>query len=317
MKTRVLLVACILAALVLDTGVARGSERAERGCRETAGGYTCFYGPYEVGPDGKEILKIVPAPDEEGYICFARATLVDRANEPLSRHMVHLHHAVWVNPVAEDLTCSSPFGERFFASGKERTAMDLPAGYGYHWSNEANPNSPYYGAKGWGMTAHLDGMHGMTHKGVFLRLRMKFTPASEGDLVPTRALWIDVNGSCTLNPTFDVVKGSGSDGRYKKSATLDMPVSGNVIGMAGHLHDGGLRLTLRNQTAREKVFTSRARYEDSRRWFLTGMTSFYGTPGKTLSAGDDLKLTAVYDSSRNWDDVMGIMMGALVVDEDP
>ncbi len=302
--------------LVAPGAPATASERIARGCHETAGGYTCFYGPYEVGPAGNEIAKLVSAPDEAGYITFARTTLVNRRNEPLSRHMVHLHHAVWVNPVAEDLTCSNPFGERFFASGKERTPMDLPAGHGYFWSNEAAPNAwPYFGAKGWGMTAHLDGMHGMTHDGVFIRLRMRFVPASEEQLIPTRALWLDVNGSCTTNPTFDVVKGSGTDGRYKKNATMDMPVSGELIGMAGHLHDGGLRLTLRNQTTQEKVFTSRALYEDSRRWFLTGMTSFYEVPGRTLTAGDDLELTAVYDSTHNWNDVMGIMLGALVVDE--
>ena len=294
-------------------GEERGVKRVERGCHATQAGYTCFYGPYEVGPDGHEVLRIVPAPNADGYITDARATLVDRDNDELSAHMVHLHHAVWINPAADDLTCGRLPGDRFFGSGKERTPMHLPDGYGYYWANEASSAWPYSGTKGWALTAHLDGMHGMTHNGVFLRLRMGFTRSSDATLTPIRPVWIDVSGSCTPNPTCDVEKGSGANGRFKKSATLDMPISGEFIGMSGHLHDGGLRLRLANQTTNERIFTSRALYEDrDYPWFLTGMTSFYEVPGRSVDAGDDLRLTAVYDSTHNWDDVMGIMLGALV-----
>ena len=321
MLFRSLAAALTLIGTVVSPSVARPASaeegapqgpRVERGCRVTEAGYTCFYGPYEVGPGGHEVLRIVPAPNAEGYITDARATLVDRDNDELSRHMVHLHHAVWANPVADDLTCDW-MPDRFFGSGKERTPMHLPDGYGYYWANEASSAWPYSGKKGWGLTAHLDGMHGMTHDGVFIRLRMGFTRSSDATLTPIRPFWIDVNGSCTTNPVFDVAKGSGTDGRFKKSATLDMPVSGEFIGMAGHLHDGGLRLRLANQTTHERVFTSRALYQDrDYPWFLTGMTSFYEAPGRAVDAGDDLRLTAVYDSTHNWDDVMGIMLGALV-----
>lgn len=45
------------------------------------------------------------------------------------------------------------------------------------------------------------------------------------------------------------------------------------------------------------------------------MTSYSQTPGIEVAAGNELRLTAVYDHSQNWTDVMGIMIGALVVDE--
>ena len=310
-RTRAALVvaAAILAVAGIPTSAA-ASTVVERGCHETPLGYTCFYGPFEVGPSGWEKTKMVPAPNEAGYITYARGTLVDRHNEPLSRHMVHLHHAVWLNPVANDLTWPE-IPERFFATGKERTAMDLPAGYGYYWSNGTNPGWPYYGKRGWGMTAHLMGMHGMTHKGVFIRLRLGFEGSSAA-LTPTRALWLDVNGSQTFDPTFDVAKGSGDNGRFKISDTLDAPVSGELIGAAGHLHDGGIRLTLRNATQNEHIFTSRALYEDDQRWFLTGMESWYDEQGVSIVEGDDLEVTAVYDDTHNWDDAMGIMLGAFV-----
>ena len=46
-----------------------------------------------------------------------------------------LHHAVWTSQWRRDATCGSSWlglaGERFFASGDERTAITLPSGYGY------------------------------------------------------------------------------------------------------------------------------------------------------------------------------------------
>ena len=309
----------LVAGLVTSAGgaPARGEPaRAEAGCHETSRGYTCFYGPYDVDEDGLAVPpSLVPAPNEEGYITDARAAVVDARSDRISRHVIHLHHAVWVNPVEDDVTCAALPGDRFFASGKERTPMHLPDGIGYHWANEASPDWPYNGNKGWGMVAHLDSMHQLSHDNVYIRLRMGFTPSSEETLDEMRPVWIDVNGSCTANPTFDVPKG-GSDDRFRLSDRLDMPLSGRFVGMAGHLHDGGLRLRLRNDTTGQRIYTSRARYEDdSYRWFLTTMTSFYDDPGIAVSEGDELELTAVYDSSRRRRDAMGIMLGALVEDE--
>lgn len=288
--------------------------KSQAGCHETARGYTCFYGPYYVGAEGLEVgPALVQTPNEAGYITSARAAVVDKGNERMSPHEIHLHHAVWVNPVEDDATCGSLPGDRFFASGKERTKMNLPDGYGYHWTNEASSSWPYNGQKGWGMVAHLDSMHGTEHEDVYIRLRMGFTPDSEAaGMDAIRPVWIDVNGSCTVNPIFDVQK-MGTDSRFRKSDTLDMPLGGRFIGMAGHLHDGGLRLKLSNETTGQEIFTSRALYEDPFfKWFLTDMTSFYDDPGIAVDEGDEVKITAVYDSSRRREDAMGIMMGALV-----
>jgi hypothetical protein len=91
-----------------------------------------------------------------------------------------------------------------------------------------------------------------------------------------------------------------------------MPLGGEFVALGGHLHDGGKKLVLARAATGEEVFTSRARYDLGRRpWFLTRMTSFSGTPGKPVSAGESLVLTAVYSAKRRWEDVMGIMVGML------
>ncbi|MGH2729286.1 MAG: hypothetical protein ACRDJI_01615, partial [Actinomycetota bacterium] len=228
---------------------------------------------------------------------------------------VHLHHAVWLNPAREDLTCESYAGlapnyDRFFATGKERTKVVLPAGYGYFWSNEPAPEYPSIDPF-WALVAHLDGMHGSSD--VYIQFDISFVPeAAATGIVDARPVWLDVR-NCSADPIFDVAKGSGVHGKYRERWDYTIPIGGDFVFMGGHLHDGGLKLKLRNNTAGTNIFTSTAAYAKKKEpWYLTSMSTFSGVPGMGVSAGDELRLTAVYDSTHNWEDVMGIMVGMLV-----
>ena len=288
------------------------SGKLQEGCAQTETGYVCHHGPIDV-PTG-EMVQVDDAftpPDAAGYLTTMRATLVDANGDPIAHHMVHLHHAVWLNPNKTDSTCSSfggfPNWDRFFATGKERTKMVLPEGFGYFWDNQPNSFSetPF-----WGMSAHLDGMHGA--EDVFIRLKVDFVPAEEAEgISDIDPYWFDVV-NCTMNPVFDVAKGSGKRNIYKKTWSYVMQETGRFISFGGHLHDGGLRLALRNKSTDEGIFTSRAIYgRASEPWYLTKMTSYSGS-GFSVSEGDELSLTAVYDSTHRWRDAMGIMVGAFV-----
>lgn len=312
----------VLAVATLTT-VATGSQvaalpggQSPTWCEKTERGYRCMYGPVVVGADEEvQIMAGSAAPSEAGYITSARATLVDAAGDPIAHHMVHLHHAVWLNPTERDLTCDDyegvfPNYERFFATGKERTRFRLPDGYGYFWSNQVpqpyTQSSPY-----WVLIAHLDGMHGSND--TFIQLNLDFTPAERGELTDIRPVWLDVR-NCSSDPVFTVHRGSGRNGRFTERWSYQMPVGGRFVFMGGHLHDGGLRLGLRNASDEQSIFTSRALYERPREpWYLTKMTSVVTAEGIAIDAGDRVTLAAVYDSTKRWEDVMGIMVGALVV----
>jgi hypothetical protein len=262
-----------------------------------------------------ETVTAVAAPPEAGYITSGRATLVDGDGARVSHHMVHLHHAVWLNPAREDLTCESYAGvapnyDRFFATGKERTKLELPPGHGYHWSNEAPPGYEGYDPF-WVLVAHLDGMHGSSD--VYIQFDVDFVPDADAvGIVDVRPVWLDVR-NCSLDPVFTVAKGSGAHGTYRERWDYSMPIGGNFVFIGGHLHDGGLKLKLRNITTGTKVFTSTAGYaKEKDPWYLTSMSTFSGVPGVGVSAGNELRLTAVYDSTHRWEDVMGIMVGMLV-----
>jgi hypothetical protein len=251
-----------------------------------------------------------------------RATLVDGSGRKIAHHMVHLHHAVWVNPTKQDMTCEgfeigngiSVDVDRFFATGKERTKVVFPEGYGYYWNNGTaygQPN-PF-----WFLAAHLDGMHGSSE--TFIRLNLDFIPEAEAaGMIDVKPVWLDVR-NCSQDPVYDVVRRPARR-THKEVWPYAMPEAGRFISMGGHLHDGGKRLVLRNRTTRSHIFTSRGVYGmRSDPWYLTGMTSTSGLPGVPVAAGDELVLTSVYDSTHRWKpgsryswrDVMGIMVGYL------
>ena len=281
-------------------------------CLQTSFGYRCMVGPFNVG-EGEmlETMTGVAAPSEKGYFTSMQARLVDSEGDKLGHHSVHLHHAVWLNPYKEDMTCdefdgSLPDFDRFFATGKESTKVDLPSGYGYLWdpqiSQPATQSAPW-----WALIAHLDGMAGAPD--VFIQFDLSFVPANKRKLTPVKTVWLDVR-NCRSDPVYDVPRNTSARVHHK-SWTYRMPRSGRFVFLGGHLHDGGLRLALTNRSSGRKVFTSRPTYGMAgERWYLTKMSTYSRAPGMKVARGDLLRLTAVYDSTHRWKDVMGIMVGA-------
>lgn len=306
---RLAITLAVMIAGVITTSPAATAD-VTAGCHASDGGYTCFYGPITVRRGTPAVpergIDIVGAPSNAGYITWARATLVYAGGRPVLHHAVHLHHAVWLNPQQPDMTCVEPYQwpERFFASGKERTKIAMPDGYGYRWT----------GGSHWYLNYHLDSMHG-THR-VFVKLKLGFVPQSETTgITGIRPVWLDVD-NCA-DSEFDVPR-DPAPGPNKRTWSFTMPEGGRFVTLAGHLHDGGRRLKLRNATTDQPMFTSRAIYEY--RWNLKAMTTYSNDVGVQVAAGDALELTSVYNDTRDgpgelaWPDVMGIMVGAFVTE---
>ena len=316
MRRPALLIAVVLVAGSVALGASTPVDRVrvEEGCTPTAGGYRCLAGPIEVrkgAPAVTPVADLIDAVPESGFITAMRATLLDPQGNAVPRHAVHLHHAVWLNPTRRDMTCDG-FPDRFFATGKERTRIALPAGYGYRWSNEALPPPYSHLSHKWLLNYHLDAMHKSRYE-VYIRLDLDFTPDAEAaDTSDITPVWFDVD-NCS-DSEFNVPKNGGTRGKYKTTWDFEMPDTGRFVAMAGHLHDGGIKLKVRNRTQKETVFVSHPTYSKRDRWDLRKMSSFSDASGPTVAAGDELRLIAVYDDSRSWRRVMGIMIGAFVPD---
>ena len=163
-----------------------------------------------------------------------------------------LHHVVNMNFSRPDVTCRpSLFGdainllglveggnERWFASGNERTVMELPDGYGY-----------YVGAGDeWGLIVDVMNMMGMARSYEF---KYTFEWVSSAERV--RPVWLDID-QCS-DSEVDTPAGY-SDIHYTWNSTLN----GRIVAIGGHVHDQGIGQTVRNATTGEMICDSRAGY---------------------------------------------------------
>ena len=215
-----------------------------------------------------------------------------------------LHHVVFAKIGAPDYTCPGTHAQRFFAEGEEHYAMSMPDGYGY--PNKASDH--------WGLLAMLMNHLPDTHT---VWVRYTVTYATGEQLRPVKPIWLDMN-NCKADPIYDIPGTGGPGSTYSRRVDLTMPESGRLLTAGGHMHGGGMRLELSDQTCGRTLFTSQPSWNGPIPLPLlhepgpTKMSSFQSPLGIPVAAGDDLRLTAVYDNSRPHTRVMGIMIAYLV-----
>jgi plastocyanin len=245
-------------------------------------------------------------PSVDGYITYFKPDLVRKNGEVPPVDVIHLHHAVWLvdfNPT--------------FAAGEEKTILRAPKGYGWTYTTKQR----------W-LLNHM--IHNLTPNDdkVWVQWTIGFVPkgsrAAEG-IRPVSTRWMDVEG-LQAYPVFDVLRGSGGDGRFTYPNEAQNPYAGRrrprnewivdrdttAVGTAGHVHPGGLYTDLYVERDGRKVhlFRSRAKYYEPAgpvSWDVS-MTATPENWRVKLKAGDKVSLTATYDTRRgSWYESMGIM----------
>jgi hypothetical protein len=96
-----------------------------------------------------------------------------------------LHHAVFTSQWRPDPSCAGSWlglaGERFFASGDERTAISFPAGYGYRVR--------YYDS--WNLLVDLMN-HSTEAKTVYVQVTFTIRPSWES-VARLKPVWLDID----------------------------------------------------------------------------------------------------------------------------
>jgi hypothetical protein len=196
------------------------------------------YGPYSVPANGaihnSPINFSAPPPCTNCYVTDVIPNLVydgDPNNATGTTANLNngamLHHFVLINPQNQDAVCPSglqgQLGERWFASGNERTHMHLPKPYGYFNTNA-----------GWVLIPHIVNKSGVA-KSLSIDVMYRYRSASD-TTQPTpqaaRPLWLDIDG-CGDSEYTILASPSYSDTHVSWTST----VSGRMIGIAGHQHD--------------------------------------------------------------------------------
>jgi hypothetical protein len=218
-----------------------------------------------------------------------------------------LHHAMFAAQSSgkSDVTCAGKgpglLGERFFASGNERTPVDLTSlPYGYKVNSSET----------WNMVFDLMNWATTSQK-VKIRMTWKYaTGTDHTSRAALRPVWLDI-AQCTLNSYYSPGFGL-QDAHYDWKSTF----GGKVIAAAGHIHDHGVNIEITNETKKSLICNSVATtggpgyvtHLDGRS-HVSGMNVCTGNPVATITKGDTIRLHSIYnigETHHTVEDAMGI-----------
>jgi hypothetical protein len=206
-----------------------------------------------------------------------------------------LHHAVWTSQWRTDATCGNQWlglaGERFFASGDERTAVRFPAGYGYRvrWYDS------------WNLLVDLMN-HTAASQTVYVKVTFTYRP-SWASVKPLKPVWLDID-QCG-DSEYSIPAGPSDTHR---DWTVNVP--GKVVAMLGHVHGHGVAVEATNESrGSASICRSVATLDPTDVHRVAAMSTCVADPVATLAQGEVVRLHSEYNSTHAADDVMGIMLG--------
>ena len=264
---------------------------------------TILYGPFTIpagsmdvpGQLNNRLMFGVQRPCSNCYITsfapdlvYADGTRADMETGPM------LHHAVWTSQFRSDATCSGSWlglaGERFFASGNERTPIALPDGFGYRvrWYDS------------WNMLVDLMN-HDAEQKTVYVQVTFTYRPASDS-VTAVRPVWLDID-QCR-DSEYSIPAGP-SDTHWDWKVN----VPGTVVAMVGHVHGHGVAVEATNESrGGQSICKSVATLDPVDPHRVLSMSPCTGERLARLKAGQIVRLHSMYNSRHAADDVMGIML---------
>jgi len=214
-----------------------------------------------------------------------------------------LHHVGYWNTARSDFLCPNN-EEHIFGAGGEMNDWPALPGFGYRVRK--------------GERIRIGTMfHNPTdtgHPSSYIEVKVEYRrPAPEGpQLRSVYPTWFDVQ-KCGR---------SGYDlkpGRNVTTGDFNVPYSGTLLGVGGHLHDYGQELVLFNLTRNEEIATLHSKLAPGGRIVSMPIVSFLDRGGYRLKQGERIRVTATYDNRTGkhlTDAAMGIAVGYFLADDD-
>jgi hypothetical protein len=255
-------------------------------------------GPFNLSPMGQSgsesqsVQGTIPRPSGAFGLKSITFDLVDAAGNPVGHGDVHLHHVVLMNNARTSPYCSN-WPERFAAAGSERTPMAMPDPYAYMVG--ANDR--------WSALWHVMNMSD-TPRQVYIQYKMGYQPgATAQNTRGVTPFFLDITG-CG-NSEYDIPGDGGPDSIHTRSRTWETPWEGYFVGSGGHVHGGGIDITIKDDV--DNLWcTMTAKYEHSHHGGPGSITAC--TPHEHFGAGDPFTVTARYENDEPLDGVMGIVL---------
>lgn len=260
---------------------------------------TVRYGPYtipatsgtQMGELANRLQTNVRVPCSNCTITSMQANLVSTSGATVNvDEGLLLHHMVLASQSRSDATCGTNFlgvvGERFFASGNERTNVTFPPGYGYQLG----------GSERWNLIYDLMNMNSQAQT-VYIDMTFNYQKTTSR-VQPVKPVWLDIDQCGDSEYT---VPSGASDTHWDWKVN----VPGHIVGTGGHVHTEahGLRTELTNQTNGQSICTSNATYGGSSEFvdmmgdpWISAMSTCVTDPVATVATGDVVRLHSVYDN---------------------
>jgi hypothetical protein len=240
----------------------------------------------------------IPRPAGGFGLKAASFDLVDENGAPLARDMAHLHHVLLIDNARQDPFCGNR-DEWFAGAGAERTPLTLPDPYAYLVG--ANDH--------WSALWHIMNLMDMPMT-VYIKYTLTYQPGANS--TNTRGVvpyFMDITG-CG-NAEFDVPGDGGPGSVYEKSKSWAAPTDGIAVFAGGHLHGGGMDITLKDEWSGASC-TMQAHYTD----MTMPMPGMMTPPDhidpcpmhNVVMKGQQYTVTARYDNSQPLMGVMGIVL---------
>jgi hypothetical protein len=286
---------------------------------------TVRYGPYTIqpaaeNPDGTHGHANLPGfnanvekPCTNCYIVGMKPDMVKATGERAGHsNNLMLHHMVLFNSEAgrTDATCPTglgSLGQRFFASGDERTITGFPDNYGYKVGS----------ASTWNLVWELASMSDVPET-VYYTVEFTYVPASTPGMRDVEPVWMDIDQCADSHVAIPA-------GPSSQSWTWNVNRLGAMLTVGGHVHDHGINLEVRNVTKNNALICdSRASYGteplyiDHHGVAHISKMSTCGGPGlppiAQLASGDQVRITSHYDAPAAVPDAMGIAVAYMARD---
>ena len=341
-SSRHIAVATAVALLTVTAGVARSddppgspsdpvTQRGDQFVPKPAGrteDLHFWYGPYAVSPGNDSNRFDINLPMRNSFVLSVEPGLkyADTLAEPVHQD-AHIHHAHWlrVKPGHEEDNHTYGFTRWVFGNGDEETIADSRP------RTDADPDGPVYG--GYTGPGNVEPMIYMIHNktarplNVYIVLHVTMQHGSPAELEQlTGRPYRDLLG-LIFGRTYQVPRKPDGDGVH--STSRDDPAGpiewtatkdGTLIGAGGHLHPGGLGVTLENFGTKERPCPSAGRggtggtvlYRGQALWrggalFSEEFQMAVSHPAwrAPIRRGDRIRLTGVYENRDHaWYDVM-------------
>jgi hypothetical protein len=257
-------------------------------------------GPFNLAPMGQagsenqSTQTNIPKPPTPFGMKSITFDLVRADGTPVPHSAAHLHHVVLMNPARRSMNCTSQWPERFAGSGSERTPISFPDPYAYMTNS----------GEQWNALWHVMNESDQPQQ-VYIQYTVGYQPgANTSNTRGVTPFFLDVTG-CG-GSTYQVPGNGGPGSVHTNTRTWNAPWTGYLVNAGGHLHGGGIDITLRNNT-QNIACTMTAKYEHSHPEGAPGSITTCPTH-RHVNAGDSYSVISRYDNSQPYTDVMGIVM---------